>query len=216
MNLGEYLNTTRVCLNWFSKPDDAFLQRVENTPLCHWGPQIPLFFQNPVWELKNFSYEALFVCLFYWFNHQRKKQPDPFYSKPIWAINFKSISSKQWGKVQGTGSLSQLQLNWLSNLVTFQPQNEQIGKVSLFISLFTFFFFPALPTINIFKYCEGFSFFALMYLGLIMRTQHPNFKNASSQKELFLNQLCCIIGIILEPHKLIFKIKYLWDMHVPL
>lgn len=44
-----------------------------------------------------------------------------------------------------------------------------------------------------------------MHLGLIIRTQHPNFNKASSQKELFLNQHCCIIGIILESHKPLFK-----------
>lgn len=101
------------------------------------------------------------------------------------------------------GSLSQLQLNWLSNLITFQPLNEQIRKASLFIS--PFYPFSALPTINTFNYGEGLSLFALMHLGLIMRTQDPDFSKASPQKELFIKQHCCIIGIILESHEPFFK-----------
>lgn len=91
----------------------------------------------------------------------------------------------------------------LSNLITFQPLNEQIRKASLFISLF--YPFSALPTINTFNYGEGLSLFALMHLGLIMRTQDPDFSKASSQKELFIKQHCCIIGIILESHEPFFK-----------
>lgn len=76
-------------------------------------------------------------------------------------------------------------------------------KASLFISLF--YFFSALPTINTFNYCEGLSLFALMHLGLIIGTQDPDFNKASSQKELFIKQHCCITGIILEPHELFKK-----------
>lgn len=76
-------------------------QRVENTPLSHQGPQIPLLIQKLSLETKNLQLWGIF-CLFVLVNHQRKKQFDPSYWKQVWAINLKSIGSKHWGEVQGT------------------------------------------------------------------------------------------------------------------
>lgn len=98
-----------------------------------------------------------------------------------------------------------------------------MSKLERFLFLFPFYFFSALSTTNTFNYYEGLNLFALMHLGLITRTQDSNFNKASSQKELFLNQHCCIVeiiileyyskkysvfiileNIILEPHKHFF------------